>query len=726
MKAQNGLAGSVADDAARAGSSAPEPIPAQDSVLNQPSGTGDSAGGSPLTLISDIDLLRCIGRGAYGEVWLGRTALETLRAVKIVRRVEFDDDRPYEREYAGLRKFEPISRSHEGFVDLLQVGRNDAEGYFYYVMELADDANAECRMPNAEATLTRPSDTLSHPMGEGRGEGNVAQFPTASPRTYSPRTLASDVKTRGALPLDECLRIAHTLTSALAELHRHGLVHRDIKPSNIIFVCGVPKLADIGLVATANEARSFVGTEGFIPPEGPGTPQADLYSLGIMLYVISTGKSHRDFPEPPADLASRPDRERWLELQAIIHRACQADPKQRYPNVTEMQRDLERLQCGRSIRARHVWRSRLRAFRRTGAVAVVAILGLTSLVVLRTQHRKPVLPITSEDGTAGTPNPRAAEAYRLGMTALRRGTTEGFRQALQNFTAATDADPKFVAAHARLFEIHLMSEDHGIAIVDGKADQLNQLSARLGKIDSTSAETHAAFAIVRFLNEWKWIEAEGEFKEAIKINPNCRLALTYYGYFLTRLGRASEAHTVLGRALALDPASPLITKLLGHCEFVERRYEKALPFYLRASELEPSYPSGHYWAGRCYIAMTNYSQALDEFEQHELNQGLFRADVERRYKKFREALQTGGPAGYWTARIERAKEDELWVRTPYSFAERYARLGDKTQALGWLEKAFVERDSMEHLLADEFWDNFRDQPKFKEILKKAGLSSDGR
>ncbi len=259
-----------------------------------------------LPAIADLMLLQRIGGGAYGEVWLGRTALGTLRAVKIVRRAEFDDDRPYQREFEGIRKFEPISRSHEGFLNLLHVGRNDAEGYFYYVMELAD-------------AVEHPK---SNPANSAPGLCN-SDF-------YQPRTLAAEVKARGALPLDECLRIARALTSALAELRRHGLVHRDIKPSNIIFVNGVPKLADIGLVAAVNEARSFVGTEGFIPPEGPGTPQADLYSLGIVLYVISTGKSHRDFPEPPGDLASRPDRERWLELQAIIHRGCQADARQRY------------------------------------------------------------------------------------------------------------------------------------------------------------------------------------------------------------------------------------------------------------------------------------------------------------------------------------------------------------------------------------------------------------
>src|SRR5206468_2532672 len=76
------------------------------------------------------------------------------------------------------------------------------------------------------------------------------------------------------------------LTSALAFLHEQGLIHRDIKPSNIIFVQGQPKLADIGLVAGSDETCSFVGTEGFIPPEGPGTPAADVYSLGKVLMEL--------------------------------------------------------------------------------------------------------------------------------------------------------------------------------------------------------------------------------------------------------------------------------------------------------------------------------------------------------------------------------------------------------------------------------------------------------
>jgi serine/threonine protein kinase len=95
--------------------------------------------------VPDHELARCIGKGSYGEVWLARNAVGTWRAVKVVRRDQFKDARPYEREFIGIQKYEPFSRANEGLVDVLQIGRNDREGYFYYVMELADDASTERR-----------------------------------------------------------------------------------------------------------------------------------------------------------------------------------------------------------------------------------------------------------------------------------------------------------------------------------------------------------------------------------------------------------------------------------------------------------------------------------------------------------------------------------------------------------------------------------------------------
>src|SRR5262249_24858972 len=111
-------------------------ISAADTVEYLPDAT------QPLSVagVPDHELLRRIGSGSYGEVWLARNVTGTFRAVKLVQRSSFSDTRQFEREFEGVRKFEPITRLHEGLVDILHAGRNDSAGSFYYVMELADDA----------------------------------------------------------------------------------------------------------------------------------------------------------------------------------------------------------------------------------------------------------------------------------------------------------------------------------------------------------------------------------------------------------------------------------------------------------------------------------------------------------------------------------------------------------------------------------------------------------
>ena len=226
-----------------------------------------------IPVIPDHEVLRVIGRGAYGEIWLARSLTGAWRAVKVVYRVTFESERAFQREFQGMSAFEPISRAHDGFFDILHVGRT--RDYLYYIMELADD--------------------------------HIAGHDIDSIR-YEPRTLKSDLARHKHFSAAESVRLGLSLTQALHALHSCSLTHRDIKPSNIIFIDGVPKLADIGLVAVSGQ-NSFVGTEGYVPPEGPGTPQADIFSLGKLLYEVSTGKDRLDFPEIDSRLSARPDRE---------------------------------------------------------------------------------------------------------------------------------------------------------------------------------------------------------------------------------------------------------------------------------------------------------------------------------------------------------------------------------------------------------------------------------
>jgi len=352
-----------------------------------------SAGGqeTPPIAVPDHALLRRIGRGSYGEVWLARNALGQYRAVKIVHRNAFDNDRPFEREFSGIKQFEPVSRSHESQLNVLHVGRGP--DYFYYVMELADD------------------------MGRG------AHIDEAS---YDPRNLRSELLLRGRLPVEECIRLGLALTTALEHLHRHGLVHRDIKPSNIVFVNGIPKLADIGLVAQAERTMSFVGTEGYLPPEGPGTVPADLFSLGKVLYEISTGHDRQQFPDLPTNVVELPDRAALAEFNEVIVRACAPDTKQRYQTAAEMHADLALLQSGKSVARMRSVERRLKLVARAGAAVTVLAMLIVAGWLYEGHQFKLVRELATEKTYLADSNARLAAENRERL--VRLNVANGIRE----------------------------------------------------------------------------------------------------------------------------------------------------------------------------------------------------------------------------------------------------------------------------------------------------------
>lgn len=331
----------------------------------------------PQLIIPDHTLLRVIGRGAYGEVWLAKNLMGSLRAVKVIWRGPFENNKPFEREFAGIQRYEPVSAASGGLVHLFHVGRNDSEGYFYYVMELADSTSG-----------------------------------TESIEEYQPRTLRSDLLTRGALTASECLRLASEVCSGLAHLHRHGLVHRDVKPGNIIYVKGRAKLADIGLVSTGGEGKTFVGTEGYIPPEGPGTSAADLYALGMVLYQASTGFSPDRCPDVPPEWVMQGNKAA-LEFFEIVLKACEGQRELRYRSAAELQADLALLENGESVRQMRVFKRHYLRLR--GIAVAAAALAAAALII----------------GTSA--------AYRARLAAESRKNERALREQAQSALARTEA-----------------------------------------------------------------------------------------------------------------------------------------------------------------------------------------------------------------------------------------------------------------------------------------------
>jgi tetratricopeptide (TPR) repeat protein len=671
-------------------------------------------------LVPDHDLIERIGRGGYGEVWLARNrTTRTLRAVKIVFRDEFEDERPYQREFEGLLKFEPISRSHPSQLAILHVGRNDGAGCFYYVMELADPEE----MKNEEGRMQNSS--------EAQSASAVSSFGLLP--SYFPKTLRSEIKSRGRLPAAKVIELGRALSTALAHLHSHSLVHRDIKPANIVYVGGVPKLADIGLVTDASDNCSIVGTEGYIPPEGPGSPQADLYSLGKVLYEGATGRDRRDYPALPDDLRSWPDANVVTELNAIILRACASDTRKRYQSSDRMRADLEILSAGRSVKLRRTIALVSVALKKAALSASLLGVLVTLLVLAKFGHTKSLDPLTTGKNVGGYPptamrgttNVEAWKHYRLGRFAGQRfspeGLPEGTVTAEHEFREAIRLDPKFALAYGELFMARF--GDPGLLTHAKAPDEFRALAAKMVELDNGLAETHHVLGFIRFW-EWKWAEAEREFREALRLNPNCIPAYISYGFYLSHMGRTRESIQVLESARQqVDPTNPQIVKMTGHAYFVDRDFTNAVAYYREASRLVPSFADGHFRAALACFALNDYRTAIDELETNEVKSGkVDPAQTKQRFKELRDALDKSGPDGYWRKRLEEVTAKVDPEDRPYAFATIYAHLGDKTQAFKYLDKAYERHDQLIYLIFDEFWDPWREEPRFKEVITKVGLA----
>jgi formylglycine-generating enzyme required for sulfatase activity len=312
---------------------------------------------------------------------MARAVTGALRAVKVVRRVDFEMERTFEREFEGIRSFEPISRSHPGLIDILHVGRNADEGFYFCVMELADD----------------------------RYSGRAIV-----PAEYEARTLSTDKKDSAKQGMDTVIEVGLLLADALAHLHQHGLIHRDVKPSNVIFINGVAQLADIGLVAAYGQ-RTYVGTEGFVPPEGPGTPQADTYSLGMVLYELSTGNDRMEFPALPDDLGRVGDRKKWRALNEVICRACAPDPRDRYPSAHEMAEDLRRVLNGGRRKPRGLFR------RKRFWLGAAAALGLLAWNDQEQKRKRQELASAAEPPASEVSSPRPEDFPFVGPPPMKMG-----------------------------------------------------------------------------------------------------------------------------------------------------------------------------------------------------------------------------------------------------------------------------------------------------------------
>jgi serine/threonine protein kinase len=642
---------------------------------------------TPLPHIPDHQPLGCIGRGAYGEVWLASSIMGTYRAVKIVWRKSFDTDRPFEREFAGIQKFEPVSRSHDGLVDILHVGRKDDGGYFYYVMELADDVRSGSQI---------------------------------DPDHYQAKTLQHQIQERGRLSVEECLRIALPLTNGLGYLHEQGLVHRDIKPSNIIFVKGVPKLADIGLVCGTEGTQTCVGTEGYIPPEGSGSPQADLYSLGKVLYEMSTGKRREEFPDLPTDLRGNAEGAALLEFNEVLLKACAAEARQRYQTARDLETDLALLEMGRSVRAKRAGQRRWKRIRVAAAIATVIALGSLGFRALQREflHRNSGAQISRQ-------NQAAAQAYLQNARIIAGRSSshlEGKRnnpRVIELLENAVALDPNSGEAHADLALAYTIR-----LFVYAPEEKDLQEKAYLAVERALSLNPRLATAYLA-RGRLKWTpfhhfpheDAIDDFAHALALDPNLAEARHYRGFVYMHIGLIEEAMQDFARAIALNPSNNGAHYRIGETHLFACEYQKALDkIETIDADFNPDIRAAHICLaliglGRKEDALRSLQTYLDAHPQdagglvtsvEAIVHALFQRETEAEDAIQRAAIRRG--FGHFH-------------HTQYHIACAYALLNKPDLAIEWLRKSIAEGFSCYPLFTcDANLANLKGNPRFIDLL----------
>lgn len=646
------------------------------------------------TAVPDYELLRCIGRGSYGDVWLARNVLGDLRAIKFVYRDRFNDPRPFEREFEGIQRFEPISRSHPSQLSILHVGKNESAGCFYYVMELAD--------------AVQETGARGH---ESSGQPKPVPCPP-SPDSYAPRTLRSDLEGHGKLPVTDCVRIGLSLATALHHLHEQGLVHRDIKPSNVIVVKGVAKLGDFGLVTDAGDTQSIVGTEGYIPPEGPGTAQADIYSLGKVLYEISTGMDRRRFAELPDDIWQWPDHKASVEFNEIVLRACARDPAERYRTAEQLRVDLASLQEGKSVR--RLCRTR-RGMRFARWVAVLTVVVASGIVAIRVSHRA-----STTEARLRSTNSVANDFYDVGVSLYQKNTPKAFANAAEKFEAAVNADPNFALALAAL-AMSYSWDSVGTNVNWSLLPKAKGLAERALELDGTLASAHCSLGIHATFEEWDWPKAESRFQRAIELDPKNLEAHAFRGLLLRLLGRTDEALGEFETAVSLNPRSQVATRFFGFGLFSARRYPEAVARCRKAAELADC-PLDFWLLGQALSWDGKLDEAIVWFERVSVADGESPVSAREEAESLREEVSKSGTAGFWRKRLELQREHGA---DPVDLAGAYAAAGQVEEALDLLDHAlevhyaFLVFDLTTH----PQWDPLRSTPKFQALLTKLHLSS---
>jgi tetratricopeptide (TPR) repeat protein len=320
-----------------------------------------------------------------------------------------------------------------------------------------------------------------------------------------------------------------------------------------------------------------------------------------------------------------------------------------------------------------------------------------------------------------TENGGAYQLYLQGRYHWNKRNGPELKKGLEYFQQAVDKDPSFALGYVGIADSYILLQDYhymstGAGLAKGKPAALRAI-----ELDDNLAEAHLALAAFLDSFEWKWKEAEREYRRALALNPNYATTHHWYSLFLDRMGNVALAQEENATALRLDPLSPAFNLVAGVILNDARRYEEAEVKLQKAIELDPNYQQPHYILAENYELRGMFKESVAETVRGLQIDG---------YMEEAESIQRGFANGGWRGASEsslhalekRAKKEYV---DPSLIAGDYLRLGNKDHALEWLEKGYDEKSvGMQFLKVSQTWNALLSDPRFQDILRRMNFPAD--
>ncbi len=317
--------------------------------------------------------------------------------------------------------------------------------------------------------------------------------------------------------------------------------------------------------------------------------------------------------------------------------------------------------------------------------------------------------------------PEAYSLYFKGRHSLNTRTEKGLKDAIQKFESSIKRDPKFALAYTGLADAYSILASYSLEYVPPKEGfpKAKTAAERALSLDDHLAEAHASLGLVKFYYEWDWNGAEAEFKKALELNPGYAQAHQYYADFVKSFGRFDEALEEMKKALTLDPLSYSINTGIGHVLYLSRQYDLAVDQYRKVVESDPSFVPARLWFGRPYLQKGMFKEAIEQVEE-----------AVKLSHETTVSLATLAQAFAAAGRIADAKKllDKLLTRgteqyvPSYWIALVYTSMGNKDEAMKYLERAFLERSSwLVWANVEPRFDALRSDERFASLLARIGF-----